>query len=152
MDGTEKNPLSSADAARPPRGRSKKTGPLLVVVLLSLAFLGCALTWWRYSAEHPSTASAQLISPSEVQAHFTPPPAVGIHVGMKAIVSIDGHRSPRLDGRVVGAEPATGPKGQSLQVLVRLVQPVEDAQSGWPCQVTIDASIAPHLLKDANDP
>lgn len=117
-------------------------GPAIVIGILLLAALGTGLTWRNYSAEHPSAVWAQLINEKTALAEFPPEKAPLIRKGAKAIISREGIRS-------TGYVSVVEPDGRKNAFELMLLQPFEGAPAGAPCQVTVDLSIPPELLKDS---
>jgi hypothetical protein len=124
------------------KGTEKKfVGPALVIGILVLATLGAGLTWRNYVADRPGAAKAILIDGGAARAEFAPEVTPRIQQGTKAIISHEGLRS---TGYVQDILPASS--GTSFQI--KLLQPFTGAKPGTPCQVTVDLSVPPELLKE----
>lgn len=124
------------------KGTEKKfAGPALVIGIVGLATLGAGLTWRNYLADRPSATKADLLDGETARAEFPPEVTPRIRRGTKAIISREGVRS---TGYVQEILPATS--GTSFRV--KLLQPFNGALPGMPCEVTVDLSIPPELLKD----
>lgn len=124
------------------KGTEKKyAGPALVIGIVVLATLGAALTWRNYIADRPGATKAELLDGTAARAEFAPEVTPRIQQGTKAIISREGVRS---TGYVEAILPATS--GTSFRV--KLLQPFNGALPGTPCQVTVDLSIPPELLKE----
>lgn len=125
MKGTEKN----------------LAGPALVIGILLLATLGAGLTWRNYAAERPNAVRAELLDEKTVRAEFPPDKVSLIPAGAKAIISLNGVRRTGFVTEV----PKSG--GATLFRLT-LREPLPGAPPGAPCQVTVDLSLPPELLKE----
>lgn len=124
------------------KGTEKKfAGPILVIGIVGLAALGAGLTWRNYLVDRPSATKAELLGSAAARAEFAPQVTPRIQKGTKAIISREGVRS---TGYVQEVLPATS--GTSFRV--KLLQPFNGALPGMPCEVTVDLSIPPELLKD----
>jgi hypothetical protein len=119
----------------------KRVGPVIVIGIVVLAALGAGLTWRNYVADRPSALRASLIDDSTARAEFAPEVTPRIRPGTKAIISQEGKRS---TGYV--QEILTAPGGTAFRVT--LLQPFTGALPGTPCEVTVDLSIPPELLKE----
>lgn len=126
MKGTEKN----------------LAGPAIVLGILLLATLGAALTWRNYSAERPSAVWAELLDEKTAVAEFAADKTPLIRRGAKSIVSVDGARS---TGFVTQVIPSEG----KVRFHLALLEPFKGAVAGTPCQVTVDLSLPPELLKES---
>lgn len=125
------------------KGTEKKlAGPAIVIGILLLATLGAAMTWWNYSADHPSAIRAELLDGKTVSAEFSPEKTPLIRRGAKAIISVNGVRS-------TGFVTEGVPSGNRTVFRLTLLQPFEGTVAGAPCQVTVDLSLPPELLKDS---
>lgn len=121
----------------------KRSGPIVVLGVLVLAVLAAAGTWMRYSSENPSTTRGHLKADRTVLAFFSPPAAKQIRPGMRAVVTVSGRDSKKFEGRV----SAVHEKPALTEVSVELDAPVEAAAPDSECQVTVDTSIPPEVLK-----
>jgi hypothetical protein len=129
MKGTEKN----------------LAGPAIVVGIILLATLGAGLTWRNYAADHPSALRAVVLDEKSVSAEFAPDQAPRIRLGSKAIVSHEGVRSTAFVSEVLM-------DGGQTRFRLSLLQPFTGAPAGAACQVTVDLSIPPELLKGGPPP
>jgi hypothetical protein len=126
MKGTEKN----------------LAGPAIVLGIILLATLGAALTWQSYSADHPNAVWAELLDEKTVSAEFAPDKTPLIREGAKAIVSANGVRS-------TGYVTWLTQTGNTTRFQFLLLEPFVRTPAGTPCQVTVDLSLPPELLKDS---
>jgi hypothetical protein len=121
------------------KGTEKKyTGPALVIGIVALATLGAGLTWRNYLADRPSAIRAELLDANTAQADFSPGDAARIRPGSKAIISQNGQRSTGF---------VATQSGTSFHLT--LLQPFNEVPPGTACQVTVDLSIPPELLRDS---
>ncbi len=117
-------------------------GPAIVITMIVLATLGGAMTWRNYIAERPSAVRAELVDEKLALAEFAPEKAPLIRKGAKVIVSVEGVRSTGYVAELV-------PSGDTTRFRLRLLEPFRGAKAGTPCQVTVDLSLPPELLKDS---
>ena len=121
-----------------------RNGPWVVIALVLLGIVAANLTTARYSRQAPSTSEARLLFEGKVLASFNTPAAKEIKEGMKATVTIDGYPDKKFGGTVILThrnEPS------ETLLMIRLAEPPADASPPVPCQVTVDTSIGPGMLK-----
>lgn len=123
---------------KPPR----RTGPFIVVLLLVLAALGAAGTWMRYASENPSTVDARLEGGRVALASFSPQSAARIRPGMRARGTVS-PTSEKFEGRVSSVKR----EADAVVVSIDLDTPVQTTGQNPACQVTVDTSIPPEVLK-----
>lgn len=126
MKGTEKN----------------LAGPAIVIGIILLATLGAGMTWRNYAADHPNAVRAEVLDEKTVRAEFSPEKTPLIRKGAKAIISVNGVRSTGFVTEVI-------PSGNRTLFRLALLQPFVGTAAGVPCQVTVDLSLPPELLKDS---
>lgn len=119
----------------------KRVGPAIVIGILVLATLGAGLTWRNYVADRPSALRAELLDGGAARADFVPEVTSRIRPGTKAIISQGPARSTGYVEEILAAETGTSFR-------VKLLQPFAEAVPGSPCEITVDLSIPPELLKD----
>lgn len=125
------------------KGRGQNNGRLIVIALVVIAALGAAATSLRYSSDNPSTTEARLETAQSALAIFPAHAAKNIQRGMLATVSLPVKNSPKTTGRVGTVKM----ENETTLVAVTLDAPVVGATPGSPCQVTVDTSIPPYVLK-----
>jgi hypothetical protein len=121
--------------------KNKMVGPAIVIGIVVLATLGTGLTWRNYVADRPSALKAELLDGAAARAEFASEVTPRIQPGTKAIISRDGVRS-------TGYVEAILPTASGTSFRIKLLQPFNEALPGTPCEVTVDLSIPPELLKD----
>ncbi len=132
MPDTEKTP------------RRKKNGPILAVAIVLICGLGAGLTALRYSTQAVSTADARLLFEGKVLATVRTRDARNIREGMRATVTVEGYDEQKFPGLVELVQPDTE---EETLVMIRLKSPPAIDHPPVACQVTVDTSIPPELLK-----
>lgn len=128
---------------KPPR---KKNGAVVAIFILTLCGLGAAFTALNYTAQAISTADAQLLFDGKALATIPTREAKKITKGMPATVTIEGYGEKKFSAVVDLVNPDPGSADDTL-VMLRVISPPEDASPPVACQVTVDTSVPPELVK-----
>lgn len=127
----------------PPR---KKNGSTVALVILLVCGLGAAFTVLNYSTQAPSTADAKLLFEGRVIATMKTEEAKKIVRGMSGMVTVDGYGERGFPAVVDMVTPDPDSKSDTL-IMLTLVSPPDDARPPVGCQVTVDTSVPPELVK-----
>lgn len=122
----------------------KKNGTFLAIAIVLICGLGAGLTALRYSTQAVSTADARLLYDGKVLATVRTHDARNIREGMRATVTVDGYDEQKFLGLVELIQPDT--ETETL-VMIRLTAPPKIDHPPVDCQVTVDTSLPPELLK-----
>lgn len=128
---------------QPPK---KKNGAAAVIFILTLCGLGAAFTALNYTAQAISTAEAQLLFGGKALATVTTKDASKIKLGMPATVTITGYGEKKFPAVVEMLSPDPDSAEETL-VMLKVLSPPEDAKPPVACQVTVDTSVPPELVK-----
>ena len=128
---------------KPPR---KKNGSAVAIFILALCGLGAAFTALNYTAQAISTADAKLLFDGKVLATVPTTEAKKILKGMPATVTIEGYDEQKFSGVVESLTPDPDAAAETM-VMLKVVSPPADAKPPLACQVTVDTSVSPDLVK-----
>lgn len=128
---------------QPPR---KKNGAAVAIFILTLCAAGAAFTALNYTAQAISTADAQLLFNGKVLATIPTVEAAKILKGMPATITVDGYGEKKFSGVVEMLSPDPDSSTDTL-LMLNMVAPPEDAKPPVGCQVTVDTSVPPELVK-----
>lgn len=127
------------------RPKSAKNGRYFVIALIGLAILGALLTQWNYTKTNFSTREAWIEAGNGAFYAVAPFPleqAARIRPEMMAIVTLNEKPKEKIEAFVEELEKETDGK---IRVRVRLPGTTYPAQAK--CEVTVDASVSPEMLK-----
>lgn len=130
----------------PEKQPPKKNGVVAVVFILTLCGLGAAFTALNYTAQAISTAEAQLLFDGKALATVPSKDAPKIKKGMPATVTIAGYGEQKFPAVVEMVSPDPDAKDEAL-VMLKVLSPPQDAKPPIHCQVTVDTSVPPELVK-----
>lgn len=132
-----------ASANKPPR---QKNGSAVAIFILAICGLGAAFTAFNYTAQAISTADAKLLFDGKVLATVPTTEAKKILKGMPATVTIEGYSEQKFSGVVELVSPDPDSATETM-VMLKVVSPPKDAKPPVACQVTVDTSVSPDLVK-----
>ncbi len=117
------------------------SGTLLVLIILAIAVIFGAATWWRYSTDNPTSTDATL-SWSDgqwvVEARFADEIELDFGPGTGAIVTSASFPERRMTGQV-----GTVRDDDSITVVLDYGPPDDAPKTTVPAEVTIDAATSP---------
>ena len=134
--------MADSDNQRP----RKKNGTGAVIFILTLCGLGAAFTALNYTAQAISTAEAKLLFDGKALATVPTSEAHKIKKGMPATVTIDGYAEKKFSAVVDFVSPDPDSAEETL-VMLNVISPPTDAKPPVACQVTVDTSVPPELVK-----
>ena len=127
------------------RPKSRRSGPLFVAALIGIALLAALLTQWNYTKTNFSTREARIEARNGAHyavASFPTEQAASIRPEMMAIVTIDEKPKDKIEAFVEALD-----KESDGIINVRVRLPDADYPIQAKCEVTVDASVSPEMLK-----
>lgn len=124
----------------------KKNGRTVALAIMLICGLGAAFTVLNYSTQALSTADAKLLFEGKVIATMKTAEATKILRGMPATVTVDGYGEHNFPAVVDMITPDPDSAADTL-IMLTLVSPPKDAKPPVNCQVTVDTSVPPELVK-----
>ncbi len=125
---------------------TKNNGRTVALAILLICGLGAAFTVLNYSKQALSTADAKLLFDGKVIATMKTEEANKIVRGMPATVTVEGYGENNFPAVVDMITPDPDAAAETL-IMLTLVTPPADAKPPVNCQVTVDTSVPPELVK-----
>ncbi len=119
----------------------KSSGSFLVVAIVVIAVIFGAATWWRYSADNPTSTNAtlsRLDGQWVVEAKFPDERELNFGIGTGAIVTSASFPDLRMTGQV-----ETIREDDSVVIVLAHAPPDDAPATAVPAEVTIDAVTSP---------